>query len=163
MLQQRPGPLGRDGLSLLRAFVPCPSAAPRPVTSFHALLTLSPLLSRGTHWEVLGGSPSGPERVSPLAGGRTEAEDGGAGFEGQVGRVKVVPGGGWLGYRWGVGGRGKPVLGGQGGAPTAEGSEVKMPVAQTLCDPVDSNPLGSSAHGILQAKVLEGVASPAAD
>ena len=28
----------------------------------------------------------------------------------------------------------------------------------TLCDPVDCSPLGSSAHGILQARVLEWVA-----
>ena len=61
------------------------------------------------------------------------------------------------------GGRGKLVLGGQGGAPAAEGSKVKMPVAQTPCDPGHCNPPGSSAHGILQARVLEGVASPAAD
>ena len=25
----------------------------------------------------------------------------------------------------------------------------------TLCDPIDSSPLGSSIHGILQARVLE--------
>ena len=29
---------------------------------------------------------------------------------------------------------------------------------QTLCDPMDSNPPGSSVHGILQARVLEWVA-----
>ena len=63
----------------------------------------------------------------------------------------------------GSGGRGKPVLRGQGGAPTAEGSEVKLPVARTLSDPVGCNPPGSSAHGVLQARVPEGVASPAAD
>ena len=63
----------------------------------------------------------------------------------------------------GGGGRGKPVLGGQGGAPTAEGSKVKMPVAQTPCDPGHCSPPGSSAHGIVQARVLERVASPAAD
>ena len=28
-------------------------------------------------------------------------------------------------------------------------------VAQTLCDPMDSSPLGSSVHGILQARILE--------
>ena len=48
-----------------------------------------------------------------------------------------------------------------------------MLVAQscpTLCDPMDSNPPGSSVHGILQARILEGVAisssrgsSPAGD
>ena len=29
---------------------------------------------------------------------------------------------------------------------------------QTLCDPIDGNPLGSSVPGILQARKLEGVA-----
>ena len=31
---------------------------------------------------------------------------------------------------------------------------------QTLCNPMDSNPPGSSVHGILQARVLEWVAMP---
>ena len=30
----------------------------------------------------------------------------------------------------------------------------------TLCDPMDCNPLGSSVHGILQARILEWVAMP---
>ena len=30
----------------------------------------------------------------------------------------------------------------------------------TLCDPVDCNPVGSSVHGILQARILEWVAMP---
>ena len=30
----------------------------------------------------------------------------------------------------------------------------------TLCDPVDPSPLGSSAHGILQARILEWVPCP---
>ena len=30
----------------------------------------------------------------------------------------------------------------------------------TLCDPMDYNPLGSSIHGILQARILEWVAMP---
>ena len=30
----------------------------------------------------------------------------------------------------------------------------------TLCDPTDCNPPGSSVHGILQARILEWVASP---
>ena len=30
----------------------------------------------------------------------------------------------------------------------------------TLCDPMDSNPPGSSVHGILQARILEWVAIP---
>ena len=41
--------------------------------------------------------------------------------------------------------------------------EVKVLVAQlclTLCDPMDCSPPGSSAHGILQARVLEWVAIP---
>ena len=40
---------------------------------------------------------------------------------------------------------------------------VCMLVAQscpTLCDPRDGSPLGSSVHGILQARVLEWVAIP---
>ena len=40
-------------------------------------------------------------------------------------------------------------------------SEVKVLVAQscqTLCDPMDCSPPGSSVHGILQARVLEWVA-----
>ena len=30
----------------------------------------------------------------------------------------------------------------------------------TLCDPMDYGPLGSSVHGLLQAKILEWVAMP---
>ena len=30
----------------------------------------------------------------------------------------------------------------------------------TLCDPIDCSPPGSSVHGILQARILEGVATP---
>ena len=30
----------------------------------------------------------------------------------------------------------------------------------TLCDPIDFSPLGSSVHGILQARILEWVAIP---
>ena len=40
---------------------------------------------------------------------------------------------------------------------------VKVLVAQsclTLCDPIDCSPRGSSVHGILQASILEWVASP---
>ena len=39
--------------------------------------------------------------------------------------------------------------------------ESESEVAQscpTLCDPVDGSPLGSSTHGILQARILEWVA-----
>ena len=42
-------------------------------------------------------------------------------------------------------------------------SEVKVLVTQscqTLCDPVDYSPLGSSVHGILQLRILEWVAIP---
>ena len=41
--------------------------------------------------------------------------------------------------------------------------KVKVLVIQTclsLCDPLDCNPPGSSVHGILQARVLEWVATP---
>ena len=31
----------------------------------------------------------------------------------------------------------------------------------TLCNPMDYSPLGSSVHGILQARILEWVAMPA--
>ena len=40
---------------------------------------------------------------------------------------------------------------------------VKVLVAQscpTLCDPMDCSPPNSSVHGILQARILEGVAIP---
>ena len=30
----------------------------------------------------------------------------------------------------------------------------------TLCDPIDSNPAGSSVHGIIQARILKWVAMP---
>ena len=33
-------------------------------------------------------------------------------------------------------------------------------VVSTLCDPMDCSPPGSSVHGILQARILEGVAIP---
>ena len=39
--------------------------------------------------------------------------------------------------------------------------DVKVKVVQlclTLCDPMDCSPPGSSVHGILQARILEGVA-----
>ena len=41
--------------------------------------------------------------------------------------------------------------------------KVKVLVTQSrlaLCDPVDCSPPGSSVHGILQARILEGVAFP---
>ena len=33
-----------------------------------------------------------------------------------------------------------------------------LQLCPTLCDPIDSSPLGSSIHGIFQARVLEWVA-----
>ena len=42
-------------------------------------------------------------------------------------------------------------------------AKVKVLVTQsclTLCDSMDCNPLGSSVHGILQARTLEWVAIP---
>ena len=35
-----------------------------------------------------------------------------------------------------------------------------VPLYLTLCDPIDRSPPGSSVHGILQARTLEGVAIP---
>ena len=49
----------------------------------------------------------------------------------------------------------------QGQSPTC--LKAKVLVAQscpTLCDPIDCDPLGSSVHGILQARILEWVAIP---
>ena len=43
------------------------------------------------------------------------------------------------------------------------GNEVKVLVAQlcqTLCDPMDCSPPGSSVHGILQARIVEWVIIP---
>ena len=41
--------------------------------------------------------------------------------------------------------------------------KLKILVTQsclTLCDPLDCKPTGSSVHGILQARILEWVATP---
>ena len=35
-----------------------------------------------------------------------------------------------------------------------------LQLCPTLCDPMDFNPLGSSVHGIHQARILEWVAMP---
>ena len=35
-----------------------------------------------------------------------------------------------------------------------------LQLCPTLCDPMDSNPPGSSAHGILQARIIEWVSMP---
>ena len=35
-----------------------------------------------------------------------------------------------------------------------------LQLCQTLCDPMDCSPPGSSVHGILQARILERVAVP---
>ena len=46
---------------------------------------------------------------------------------------------------------------------TLQSVKVKVLVTQlcpTLCDPMDCDPLGSSVHGILQARILEWVAIP---
>ena len=46
---------------------------------------------------------------------------------------------------------------------SCEKVKVKVLVAQlgpTLCHPMDCSPPGSSVHGILQARILEGVATP---
>ena len=39
------------------------------------------------------------------------------------------------------------------------GNRRKADGVRLFCDPMDCSPLGSSVHGILQAKVLEWVAS----
>ena len=39
-----------------------------------------------------------------------------------------------------------------------EGEGEVVQSCPTLCDPMDYSPLGSSVHGIFQARVLEGVA-----
>ena len=35
-----------------------------------------------------------------------------------------------------------------------------LQLCPTFCDPMDRNPPGSSAHGILQARILEWIAMP---
>ena len=50
-----------------------------------------------------------------------------------------------------------------GNAPWLDSESEKVLVAQlcpTLCNPMDSNLPGSSAHGILQARILEWAAIP---
>ena len=42
----------------------------------------------------------------------------------------------------------------------AEGEGEVAQSCPTLCDPVDRNLLGFSVHGILQARILEGIATP---
>ena len=45
--------------------------------------------------------------------------------------------------------------------PLSQSSTCRSaPSCLTLCDPMDCSPPGSSVHGILQARVLEGVAMP---
>ena len=44
-------------------------------------------------------------------------------------------------------------------SPGWQGNRRKADGVRLFCDPMDYNPLGSSVHGILQAKVLEWVAS----
>ena len=44
-------------------------------------------------------------------------------------------------------------------AAAAAASEAALQSCPTLCDPIDGNPPGSAVHGILQARVLEWVAT----
>ena len=39
--------------------------------------------------------------------------------------------------------------------PAAAAAAKLLQSCLTLCDPIDSSPLGSSVHGIFQARVLE--------
>ena len=45
-------------------------------------------------------------------------------------------------------------------ALTAAAAAKSLQLCPTLCDPIDSSPLGSSVPGILQARILEWVAMP---
>ena len=45
-------------------------------------------------------------------------------------------------------------------SPTRRLATVFRSLCSTLCDPMDCSPPGSSAHGILQARILEWVAIP---
>ena len=51
------------------------------------------------------------------------------------------------------------VLQGEGGGITCYSESEVAQSCPTLCDPMDCSPPGSTVHGILQAKVLEWVAS----
>ena len=44
------------------------------------------------------------------------------------------------------------------GLPAVQSESEVAQLCQTLCDPMDCNPSGSSVHGILQARILEWVA-----
>ena len=45
------------------------------------------------------------------------------------------------------------------GKPLAAAAAAKwLQSCPTLCDPIDGSPLGSTVHGILQARILEWVA-----
>ena len=44
------------------------------------------------------------------------------------------------------------------GLPAVQSESEVAQLCQTLCDPMDCNPSGSSVHGILQARTLEWVA-----
>ena len=48
------------------------------------------------------------------------------------------------------------------GAAAAAAAAKSLQSCPTLCDPIDSSPLGSSVPGILQARILEWVATGAA-
>ena len=45
-------------------------------------------------------------------------------------------------------------------APPGSPEELVPPSCLTLCDPMDYSPSGSSAHGVLQGRILEWVAIP---
>ena len=45
-------------------------------------------------------------------------------------------------------------------AAAAAAAAKSLQSCPTLCDPIDSSPLGSSVSGILQARILECVAMP---
>ena len=46
------------------------------------------------------------------------------------------------------------------GKPTAAAAAKSLQSCPTLCSPMNCSPLGSSVHGILQARILEWVAIP---
>ena len=42
--------------------------------------------------------------------------------------------------------------------PAAAAAAKSLQLCPTLCDPIDGSPLGSPIPGILQARILEGIA-----
>jgi len=53
---------------------------------------------------------------------------------------------------------GVPLPSPQTGSAAAAAAAKMLQLCPTLCDPIDSSPLGSSVPGILQARILEWVA-----